>query len=75
MALAVDAKMTEEAAATLDKYLTMTNEFDGLQLSADQCTVAARMYAIEVELILDFWGSQEVFSLIRSTHAYCPAGQ
>ena len=61
MALAVDAKMTEEAAATLDKYIQMTNVSDGLQLSADQCAVSARMYAIEVGLAVDLF---EEFGMI-----------
>ncbi len=47
VALAVDAKMTLEAASTLDKYLAVHGS-ELLKLTTEQCAVAARMYAVEV---------------------------
>ncbi|CAL8472076.1 g11618 [Coccomyxa elongata] len=48
VALAVDAKMTLEAASILDKYMHVVHDSDSLELSTEQCAVAARMYAVEL---------------------------
>ncbi|BDA47487.1 hypothetical protein COCOBI_10-3350 [Coccomyxa sp. Obi] len=48
VALAVDAKMTLEAASILDKYMHKVHGSDSLELTTEQCAVAARMYAVEL---------------------------
>lgn len=47
----MDAKMILEAASTLDKYMHVVHDSDLLELSTEQCAVAARMYAIEVWIL------------------------
>lgn len=48
VAVAVDAKMTLEAASVLDKYMQRVHGSDSLELTTEQCAVAARMYAVEL---------------------------